>query len=1027
MSFLLNKLHEAVDDIQEQFTGKHEEEQEDKHEDRHEGRNEDRHEERRDDEQHERDKKKYAQEHAEGQSEPSDDHSNHRFKSFAVRRNDNDVKYYIDGCCYMWAVSVALERAKESVWILDWWLSPELYLRRPLAKNEQYRIDRMLQAAAERGVKVNIIVYKEVTQALTLSSSHTKHALEDLHPNIMVFRHPDHIPDAKVLQSSIMDSLQNMSLTASSASKLPGDTLKALYGVHEDTVLYWAHHEKLCLVDGHTAFMGGLDLCYGRWDTHQHSIADAHPGNLDNIVFPGQDFNNARIMDFQDVANWKNNKLDRTKNSRMGWSDLSICISGPVVNDLKKHFVDRWNFIFNEKYDHKNDRDYQHLTVTGNSGQSRERGGSSQGGAVCQLTRSCAKWSHGIGIEHSIANAYIEVIKNSKHFVYIENQFFITATSDDMKKPIKNMIGAAIVERIVRAARNGEKYKMIINIPAVPAFAGDLRSDDALSTRAIMEFQYNSINRGHGQSIMERISEEGIDPSEYLRFYNLRNYDRINASGAMRDAEQKSGVSYGEAQEQYDKKFGGVYEEEGGLRSYNPPPPEGFDRDDRRGPRHEGREGHGPRGGYEREEEYGERPGHRERPEYGERPGYGEREGHGPRGGYDEDRGFGERPRHEERSEYGERGHGPRGGYEREEEYGERRGHEERPGHGRREEYGEREEYGGREEYGRRQERSQERGQREERGQNDRYDQYQRGAKKIGDHQGLGSGRWDSVASCYMLGGEDIRNVPWEGGEMDEIDAFVSEELYIHSKLLIADDRVVICGSANLNDRSQCGDHDSEIAMVIEDQHMIDSRMNGEPWRAAKFAASLRRHLFRKHLGLLKPQDFQSPNQNYEPIGTPNHYDWDSREDQAVADPLSDEFLELWNGRAKTNTEAFARVFHPVPCDDVRTWKQYDEYYERFFKEDKKDKDKEKDDEEKDEDEKDEDDKKDKDEKPSTYKWGHVVAEEFSSGPDGVKEVKEVLSKVRGTLVEMPLMFLNDEDIAKEGLGLNPFTEAVYT
>lgn len=47
------------------------------------------------------------------------------------------------------------------------WLSPELYLRRPPAKNEQYRLDRMLQAAAQRGVRVNVIVYKEVTQALT--------------------------------------------------------------------------------------------------------------------------------------------------------------------------------------------------------------------------------------------------------------------------------------------------------------------------------------------------------------------------------------------------------------------------------------------------------------------------------------------------------------------------------------------------------------------------------------------------------------------------------------------------------------------------------------------------------------------------------------------------------------------------------------------------------------------------------------------------------------------------------------------
>jgi len=67
----------------------------------------------------------------------------------------------------MWAVSRALEGAKESIWILDWWLSPELYLRRPPSANEQYRLDRMLQRAAQRGVKVNIIVYKEVTQVLT--------------------------------------------------------------------------------------------------------------------------------------------------------------------------------------------------------------------------------------------------------------------------------------------------------------------------------------------------------------------------------------------------------------------------------------------------------------------------------------------------------------------------------------------------------------------------------------------------------------------------------------------------------------------------------------------------------------------------------------------------------------------------------------------------------------------------------------------------------------------------------------------
>lgn len=91
-----------------------------------------------------------------------DSHHLHRYQSFAPQREGNDVKWYVDACGYMWAVSMALESAQESIWILDWWLSPELYLRRPPAKHEGYRIDRMLQKAANRGVKINIIVYKEV-------------------------------------------------------------------------------------------------------------------------------------------------------------------------------------------------------------------------------------------------------------------------------------------------------------------------------------------------------------------------------------------------------------------------------------------------------------------------------------------------------------------------------------------------------------------------------------------------------------------------------------------------------------------------------------------------------------------------------------------------------------------------------------------------------------------------------------------------------------------------------------------------
>lgn len=213
-----------------------------------------------------------------------------------------------------------------------------------------------------------------------------------------------------------------------------------------------------------------------------------------------------------------------------------------------------------------------------------------------------------------------------------------------------------------------------------------------------------------------------------------------------------------------------------------------------------------------------------------------------------------------------------------------------------------------------------------------------------------------------------------------------------------------------MNDRSQLGTHDSEIAIVVEDPTPVQSTMAGQPWQATRFAASLRRQLFRKHLGLVRPQDIQRPDENFEPVGVPNRYDWDSPEDNIVADPLSDAFESLWNSRAKTNTEMFRKVFHAVPDDSVRNWNDYKEFYEYYFHKDGP-----------------KGDPKKVDQKAARYLWGHVVKDEFSPGAAGVKEVKDCLSRVKGTLVEMPLMFLIEEDIALEGATLNSLTEEVYT
>ena len=46
--------------------------------------------------------------------------------------------------------------------VKDWWLTPELYLRRPPAAHPEWRLDRILKRKAQQGVKVYVVVYKEV-------------------------------------------------------------------------------------------------------------------------------------------------------------------------------------------------------------------------------------------------------------------------------------------------------------------------------------------------------------------------------------------------------------------------------------------------------------------------------------------------------------------------------------------------------------------------------------------------------------------------------------------------------------------------------------------------------------------------------------------------------------------------------------------------------------------------------------------------------------------------------------------------
>jgi phospholipase D1/2 len=416
-----------------------------------------------------------------------------RFDSFAPVRYDCQAQWLVDGRDHMWNVSKAINMAKDVIYIHDWWLSPELYLRRPAAISQKWRLDRLLQRKAKEGVKVFVIVYRNVGNTIPIDSAYTKYSLLDLHPNIFVQRSPNQF---------------------------------------RQQTFFWAHHEKICVVDHSIAFVGGIDLCFGRWDTPQHTLCDDKPTGFEETfkdvnnsqLWPGKDYSNPRVSDFFTLDKPYDDMYDRQAIARMPWHDISMQVTGQPARDLTRHFVQRWNYILRQR---KPTRPTPFLLPPPDFTAADLESLGLKGTCEVQILRSASPWSMGFRdkVEHSIMNAYVKSIEQSEHFVYIENQFFIsTGTVEGVK--IENSIGDALVDRIIRAYKEDQDWRAFILIPLVPGFESTVGVQDGTSVRLIMQCQYRTICRGEG-SIFGRLRALGIEPEEYIQFYSLRSWGKI--------------------------------------------------------------------------------------------------------------------------------------------------------------------------------------------------------------------------------------------------------------------------------------------------------------------------------------------------------------------------------------------------------------------------------------------------------------------------------------------------------------------
>ena len=74
-----------------------------------------------------------------------------RHESFAPTRSDQIGHWFVDGEPFMSAVCDVILVAKEEIFITDWWLSPEIYLKRGLDFTPALRLDLLLQRKAVSG------------------------------------------------------------------------------------------------------------------------------------------------------------------------------------------------------------------------------------------------------------------------------------------------------------------------------------------------------------------------------------------------------------------------------------------------------------------------------------------------------------------------------------------------------------------------------------------------------------------------------------------------------------------------------------------------------------------------------------------------------------------------------------------------------------------------------------------------------------------------------------------------------------
>jgi len=395
------------------------------------------------------------------------------------------ARFLIGGKATFKMIAESIQLAKHEIFILGFWVTPHLPLVREgnvLPDNSDPRLSALLRVAADRGVRVFVLVFHEIPMFLPHDSEYLEAELQ--HPNIFLVRHRSRF----------------------------------------DSNRLWTHHEKVVVVDQQLAFLGGIDIALGRYDDARHRLGDV-PAH----VWEDQDYSNPRIKDFSDVRK-KGDTLDRREQHRMPWQDVQCMLLGRPAQDVVRHCIERWNHAKTTKpqYAKFPTALLQRKTAVCNASimglpSQREANHwppeiSEWRDCTVQLVRSVGRWSAGTRTESSVHAAYCDLVQDAENFIYIENQFFVSGMEgDDM---MGNRVAEALYRRVVRAHARRQTFHVMIVLPLLPLLDGNLAPNASSNVLFVMHWQYRTL-----RALRNRLEEAGVDPDAFFSIYGLRTWD----------------------------------------------------------------------------------------------------------------------------------------------------------------------------------------------------------------------------------------------------------------------------------------------------------------------------------------------------------------------------------------------------------------------------------------------------------------------------------------------------------------------